>query len=92
MAAHSEAPWKCQKERGNRFVVDANDNHVCTISRWSPQVDHADASLIVAAPDMLALLKELVDIDGPQPGHAEWARKVNAAIAKAEGKDHGPQG
>lgn len=43
----------------------------------------ANARLIAAAPDMLALLKELIDIEGPQPGHVMWARKVQAVIAKA---------
>ena len=46
----------------------------------------ANARLIAAAPDLLALLKELVDIEGPQPGHVEWFGRVQAAIAKAEGR------
>lgn len=46
-----------------------------------------DAHLYAAAPDMLALLKELIDIEGPQPGTAEWARKVNAIISRAEGRE-----
>jgi len=44
---------------------------------------HPDAKLIKAAPELLELLKELIDIEGPQPGHIEWANKVKAAIAKA---------
>jgi hypothetical protein len=35
--------------------------------------------------ELLALLKELIDIEGPQPGTAQWAEKVRAAIAKATG-------
>jgi hypothetical protein len=34
---------------------------------------------------LLELLKELIEIEGPQPGHVMWFRKVEAAIAKAEG-------
>jgi hypothetical protein len=45
----------------------------------------ANANLIAAAPDLLALLVELVDIDGPCPGNAAWASKVHTAIAKATG-------
>lgn len=52
----------------------------------SPQIAEANARLIAAAPDMVALLKELIAIEGPQPGTAEWARKVEAMIARAEGR------
>lgn len=45
----------------------------------------AAARLIVAAPDLLALLQELVDIEGPQPGDAQWGDKALAVIAKATG-------
>ena len=43
----------------------------------------ANARLIAAAPDLLALLIELVAIEGPQPGTSEWGDKARAAIAKA---------
>ena len=43
----------------------------------------ADAMLFAAAPKLLALLIELIDIEGPQPGTATWANKVEAAIVKA---------
>jgi len=43
----------------------------------------ANARLIAAAPEMLALLNELIDIEGPQPGTAGWAAKVRAVITKA---------
>lgn len=33
--------------------------------------------------ELLALLRELIDIEGPQPGHVMWARKVQDVIAKA---------
>lgn len=34
---------------------------------------------------MLALLQELIDIEGPQPGHVGWYLNVQAVIAKATG-------
>lgn len=34
--------------------------------------------------ELVALLKELVDIEGPQPGTATWAAKVDAILAKIE--------
>jgi hypothetical protein len=30
------------------------------------------------------LLAELIDIEGPQPGHIMWANKVKAALAKRQ--------
>ena len=34
---------------------------------------------------LLDLVKELVDIEGPQPGTAEWGYKAMALITKVEG-------
>ena len=34
---------------------------------------------------LLSLVKELVDIEGPQPGTAEWSDKAMALISKCEG-------
>lgn len=42
--------------------------------------------LLIVAPELLQLLQELVDIEGPQPGTAAWADKVRAAIAKVTGE------
>jgi hypothetical protein len=53
-------------------------NLICE-SVWRP----ADACVLAAAHDMFDLLKELIDIEGPQPGTAEWAAKVQAVLAKA---------
>lgn len=33
--------------------------------------------------ELIALLTELIDIEGPQPGHVMWFRKVRAALDKA---------
>lgn len=45
----------------------------------------ANARLIAAAPELLAALQELLDIEGPQPGTSEWAMKASAAVSKATG-------
>ena len=34
---------------------------------------------------LLSLVKELLDIEGPQPGTAAWGDKATALIAKCEG-------
>lgn len=48
-------------------------------------VAEVNAPLLIAAPDMLALLQELVDMEGPQPGTSAWAKKTQALIAKVTG-------
>lgn len=45
-----------------------------------------DAVLYAAAPEMLAVLKELLDIEGPCPGTAAWATRARAIIANIEGE------
>lgn len=47
---------------------------------------HYVSARLAAATEALALLQELIDIEGPQPGHAEWARKVRTTIDKAAGE------
>ena len=44
-----------------------------------------NAHLIAAAPELLAALVELVDLEGPLPGNNAWHAKATAAIAKAKG-------
>lgn len=48
-------------------------------SIWRP----ADAHVLAAAHDMFELLKELIHIEGPQPGNNAWGAKVQAVLAKA---------
>ncbi len=76
-------------------VVMSDTGRVCTVDAKSnfkrgqgyqldcPERD-ANAVLVAAAPELLALLEELIDIEGPCPGTATWATKVRAAIAKAQ--------
>lgn len=43
------------------------------------------APVFAAAPDLLDVLLELTDIEGPLPGTRDWHAKATAAIAKARG-------
>ena len=45
----------------------------------------ANARLITASPDLLQMLKDLVDLEGPQPGNSAWGTRALALIAKIEG-------
>lgn len=83
MSSHTPGPWKLKRSGA---ISDADGELVATTGyrvRVGSDEDDANARLIAAAPELLALLTELIDIEGPQPGHIEWANKVKAAIAKA---------
>ena len=49
----------------------------------TPEMCFHNARLIAAAPDMLALLKELIGVGDP-PDDRHWADRVLEVIAKAE--------
>lgn len=89
-AVHTPGPWRWRDDQvlpmgqwtlsPGILIADGNDG-----TPGGDEHDRANASLIAAAPDMLALLTELIDIEGPCPGTATWANKVDAVIAKATG-------
>ena len=91
-AKHTPAPWKVFDRPGTLSVFAGDKIGRNEVVHWTgfdashfPKATKANARLIAAAPDMLALLQELIDIEGPQPGTAAWAKKVHAVITKATG-------
>jgi hypothetical protein len=44
------------------------------------------AGLTPLEAELVALLRELVNIEGPQPGTGQWAEKVNAILSRVEGQ------
>ncbi|WP_090545161.1 hypothetical protein [Paraburkholderia caballeronis] len=76
--------WSCHAKT-TVLTIDPTAN--VTGKRVIAECDtEEDARLIAAAPDLLALLIELVDIEGPLPGNAQWNGKVRDAIAMATGE------
>jgi hypothetical protein len=100
MSKHTPTPWTYTTTYpAGDYVIHAQGIpwKLAYLSNPDPKIQgkyewplEANAAFIVRAvnahADMLALLKELIDIEGPCPGNAEWAHKVRAAIAKAEGQ------
>ena len=98
-AKHTPIPWQADIANDGGFIIFAPHmgfaGQNLVVASRSPHEHRvpemrANAELIVRAVNahahMLALLKELIDIEGPCPGNAEWAHKVRAAISKAEGR------
>lgn len=92
MNKHTPGPWRSALKSEKTWhvgVYTASGEevaHVAVKSALSSNRRDADARLIAAAPDLYALLRELIDIEGPQPGTADWARKVQAALARVDGE------
>ena len=94
---HTPSPWKLEKAYSWRIV---NDDGVCVASPHGPQgewgkvrEEHtANAALIVAAPELLEALKNLLSLcksEYPKSiwtGEKAWEEAIQAekAIAKAE--------
>jgi hypothetical protein len=77
---HTPGPWAVV---GGDWSYDGNVRYEL---EGIDVIRRADADLIEAAPDLLAVLIELVDMEGPLPGTQAWHAKALAAIAKATGE------
>lgn len=90
-AKHTPGPW-------NQEEVTSTERHIfddlgedgllgpiAILRHCDPVELEANARLVAAAPCLLELLQELIDIEGQQPGTAAWANKVRDAISKATG-------
>lgn len=84
MSKHTPGPWSKKAIATILRYASKNDGlwtEECREDEFIP--DSADASMIVAAPDLLEALEEALDnLDDPN----FWAAKARAAIAKAKGE------
>lgn len=92
---HTPGPWNVSEEFDGTSIKAGLFHVTHTIQACGfhePEVDKAvtqsNAHLIAAAPELLALLIELVDMEGSQPGTSAWGDKARSAIAKATGEHH----
>lgn len=86
-AKHTPGPWETNEalnESASGVFALGMKIADCDFISDDPQ-NQANAVLMAAAPSMLALLQELIAIEGPQPGTSDWATKVRAVIATAIG-------
>lgn len=96
-AAHTPGPWNAvNNDAGTALEIWDDDGQM--IANVQPQdppaVEHANAALIAAAPDLLAALREFTDVWDSGRSFASidvddieaMRRRARAAIAKAEGR------
>ena len=86
MTKHTPGPWqhdRCQVVNPDGYVVasitDCHRNHQTMLSEEEVA---ANASLLAAAPDMLAELRAVVEVYGPVI-NADRVREINTLLAKA---------
>ena len=78
MSKHTPGPWLVETDTS--VIVSGSDSFRGVVASTYPHNRDANATLIAAAPDMLAELKRLRDVVGD-----EDASCIEAVIAKAEG-------
>lgn len=87
MNPSSPAPWVIGSNGASVKVVDSEGKAVCMLT---PRRDQFNGDLIAAAPNLLALLREVYDAiaDGTADfsPSGDWFRETRAAIAKATGE------
>lgn len=82
--SHTPGPWTWIEGRGTLVHVETRDSPVgdgvpvCSI----PRARLADARLISAAPDMLALLEDIMD----SPDVVEQFPEIERVVSKARGE------
>ena len=83
---HTPGPWRVNAPAS---VVSIDGLHVCDVNGYgaTDERKQADASLISAAPDLLAALEELLaDKYLSDPINADRMANARAAILKAKGE------
>lgn len=86
MQTHTPAPWTATAYP-DQYRVDGPDGTSVLIIRTGLIPTREDARLIAAAPDLLAVLKQMVWLQaGDQIGTSD-VMAIRAAIAKATGGD-----
>ena len=95
MSKHTQGPWAVRDiPTGQRYIGPSQDGGAPSVALVLSRVNvpderlAADARLIAAAPELLEALRNLVEEQDANEGHATAATydKARAAIAKATGE------
>lgn len=91
MTTHTPGPWSYDWEPGYcGELLAANGTSICT---FNDEPKKEDARLIAAAAELLSILSEAIELQRKHYGDgmllhldmAEWAKRAEAALAKATG-------
>lgn len=89
MSKHTPGPWHAGRGQQSTIVYDAEGWGVASATvfhgRTEPETSIANASLIAAAPDLLAALELVLDDPQSLDGRPRTYEAARAAIAKAKG-------
>jgi hypothetical protein len=92
MSGHTPGPWEMPfgpAERRVSDIFEAGDYYICPplgeIGPVAIASGDENARLIAAAPEMFQLLRDLINLEGPQPGNSAWGDRVMDMIAKVTG-------
>lgn len=93
MSSHTLGPWRVSIARKSTLIQDimivARGERIARVVL--PYMAHSEteyvhnAILMAHAPELLDMLIELTDMEGPQPGTSTWGRNALALIARAKG-------
>ncbi len=84
MSEHTPGPWHADDDGCSVFAEGDESHRVCRMSSLTAEQDQADATLIAAAPDLLAALEAVAQAKYDGPGDPVWVEAL-AAIRKAKG-------
>ncbi len=90
--AHTRGPWTAHRGKKTIGIYEPTGVAVGYVhtSKYTEARKAADAALIAAAPDLLKLLRDVMDVvevvldDSPEMD--AWLDQARAAIAKVEGR------
>ena len=84
MSGHTPGPWKIFPFDGTQIIINSSDDLVAVVYAYDRKKEEgqANARLIAAAPDLLAVCKEA---EHKRRVGTEIYKMLVAAIAKAEG-------
>jgi len=78
--------WPNRVIGGMCYVILSDQNEIVDPAADVLELHPKFAAVAAMRDEFLALLVDLTDIEGPQPGNSAWGDKVRAAIAKATGR------